>query len=148
MSDHHPAARLEHLIESPFAEDLIVAAAHGSLTEDLALAMLRRSDLPATAIEALNRNQLVLKHRKVLLQLIQHPHVLAMEILEEYGHPKAGRLRQSRAAARFSQTPPAIRRGAPALGEHTDQVLGEIGYSTAEIADLRAAGAFGAAKRS
>jgi crotonobetainyl-CoA:carnitine CoA-transferase CaiB-like acyl-CoA transferase len=81
-------------------------------------------------------------------QLIRHPHVLAMEILEEYGHPKAGRLRQSRAAARFSQTPPAIRRGAPVLGEHTDQVLGEIGYSAAEIADLRAAGAFGGAKRS
>ncbi|HJX00133.1 MAG TPA: hypothetical protein VJ453_08225 [Terriglobales bacterium] len=74
LSREDPAARLEHLIESPFAEDLIVAAAHGSLTEDLALAMLRRSDLPATAIEALNRNQLVLKHRKVLLQLIQHPH--------------------------------------------------------------------------
>jgi crotonobetainyl-CoA:carnitine CoA-transferase CaiB-like acyl-CoA transferase len=79
-------------------------------------------------------------------QMIRHPHVLAMELLEEYGHPKAGRLRQSRAAARFSQTPPAIGRGAPALGEHTGQVLGEIGYSEAEIADLRAAGAFGAAK--
>src|SRR5437764_1022708 len=79
-------------------------------------------------------------------QMIRHPHVLAMEIPEEYAHPKAARLRQSRAAARFSQTPPAIRRGAPALGEHTDQVLGEIGYSAAAIADLRAAGVFGAAK--
>ena len=76
-------------------------------------------------------------------QMIGHPHVLAMEMLEEYAHPKAGRLRQSRAAARFSQTPPSIRRGAPGLGEHTDEVLREIGYSAAEIADLRAAGAFG-----
>src|ERR1700720_2856689 len=76
-------------------------------------------------------------------EMIRHPHVLAMEMLEEYAHPKAGRLRQSRAAARFSQTPPSIRRGAPGLGEHTDEVLREIGYSAAEIADLRAAGAFG-----
>ena len=76
-------------------------------------------------------------------QMIRHPHVAAMEIVEEYDHPKAGRLRQSRAAARFSATPPAIRRGAPGLGEHTDEVLGEIGYSASEIADLRAAGAFG-----
>jgi crotonobetainyl-CoA:carnitine CoA-transferase CaiB-like acyl-CoA transferase len=79
-------------------------------------------------------------------QLIRHPHVLAMEIVEEYGHAKAGRLRQARAAARFSATPAAIRSGAPGLDEHTDQVLAEIGYSAVEIAALRAAGAMGAAK--
>ena len=79
-------------------------------------------------------------------EMIRHPHVVAMEMVEEYAHPKAGRLRQSRAAARFSATPPSIRRGAPGLGEHTDEVLSEIGYSASEIADLRAAGAFGAAK--
>src|SRR6185312_3874426 len=49
-------------------------------------------------------------------EMIRHPHVQALELLEEYQHPKAGRLRQSRAAARFSKTPPSIRRGAPALG--------------------------------
>ena len=76
-------------------------------------------------------------------QMIRHPHVAAMAIVEEYGHAKAGRLRQARAAARFSETPPSIRRGAPALGEHTDEVLAEIGYSAAEIAGLREAGAFG-----
>jgi crotonobetainyl-CoA:carnitine CoA-transferase CaiB-like acyl-CoA transferase len=79
-------------------------------------------------------------------EMIRHPHVVAMEMVEEYAHPKAGRLRQSRAAARFSATPPSIRRGAPGLGEHTDEVLREIGYSVSEIAELRAAGAFGAAK--
>jgi crotonobetainyl-CoA:carnitine CoA-transferase CaiB-like acyl-CoA transferase len=76
-------------------------------------------------------------------QMIRHPHVQAMEMVEEYNHPKAGRLRQSRAAARFSKTPPSIRQGAPALGEHTETVLAEIGYSEVDIAGLRAAGAFG-----
>src|SRR3954451_2774338 len=66
-------------------------------------------------------------------QMVRHPHVQAMEIVEEYEHPKAGRLRQSRAAARFSKTPPSIRNGAPALGEHTEAVLAELGYSPAEI---------------
>src|SRR3954466_5182376 len=66
-------------------------------------------------------------------QMVRHPHVQAMEIVEEYEHPKAGRLRQSRAAARFSQTAPSIRNGAPALGEHTEAVLAELGYSPAEI---------------
>jgi crotonobetainyl-CoA:carnitine CoA-transferase CaiB-like acyl-CoA transferase len=76
-------------------------------------------------------------------EVIRHPHVAALEIVEQYDHPQAGRLRQARAAARFSATPPAIRSGAPALGAHTDEVLGEIGYSAEQIAGLRAEGAAG-----
>ena len=79
-------------------------------------------------------------------EMIRHPHVQALELLEEYHHPKAGRLRQSRAAARFSKTPPNIRRGAPALGQDTEAVLAEIGYSAVDIAGLREAGAFGPTK--
>jgi len=67
-----PAAKIEELIESTFVEDLMVAARHGSLTEDLALAMLRRRDLAPTAIEGMTKNHAVMKHRKVLLQLVQH----------------------------------------------------------------------------
>jgi formyl-CoA transferase len=73
--------------------------------------------------------------------MIQHPHIAALELLEEYDHPKAGRLRQSRNAARFSKTPAAIRRPAPALGEHTEELLAELGYAAGDIAALRAGGA-------
>jgi crotonobetainyl-CoA:carnitine CoA-transferase CaiB-like acyl-CoA transferase len=76
-------------------------------------------------------------------EVIRHPHVAAMEIVEEYDHPSAGRLRQARSAARFSRTPAAIRRPAPALGEHTEEILVEAGYSAAEIVTLRAGGALG-----
>jgi crotonobetainyl-CoA:carnitine CoA-transferase CaiB-like acyl-CoA transferase len=73
--------------------------------------------------------------------VIAHPHVQAMAIVEEISHPRAGRLRQARPAARFSATPSGIRLPAPALGEHTDAVLAQIGYSAAEIARLREDGA-------
>jgi crotonobetainyl-CoA:carnitine CoA-transferase CaiB-like acyl-CoA transferase len=71
-------------------------------------------------------------------QVIRHPHVQQMEIVVETEHAVAGRLRQARSAARFSGTPASIRHGAPALGEHTEEVLAELGYSTGEIAELRA----------
>ena len=76
-------------------------------------------------------------------QVIEHPQVLASETLAEYEHPQAGRLRQTRSAARFEGTPTDIHRGAPGLGEHNDEILGELGYSEAEIRALRASGALG-----
>jgi crotonobetainyl-CoA:carnitine CoA-transferase CaiB-like acyl-CoA transferase len=76
-------------------------------------------------------------------QVIAHPQVAASGILLDSDHPAAGRLRQTRPAARFSQTPPELRRGAPRLGEHTDEVLRELGLSAAEIESLRRQGTIG-----
>jgi crotonobetainyl-CoA:carnitine CoA-transferase CaiB-like acyl-CoA transferase len=94
------------------------------------LERLNKADVPCGPV--LTRNQ-----------MIRHPHIAALELLEEYDHPRAGRLRQARNAARFAGTPASIRRPAPVLGQHTDEVLTEIGYAASEIAELRAAGATG-----
>ena len=72
-------------------------------------------------------------------ELLEHPQVIASETIIETDHPHAGRLRQARPPARFERTPAEIRRGAPLLGEHTDEILGEIGVTRDEIAELRAA---------
>lgn len=78
----------------------------------------------------------VLKRREVP----HHPQVQASELIVEFDHPTAGRIRQTRPAARFSGTEPEIRRGAPSYGEHNDEVLGEIGLSTEEQDALREQG--------
>jgi crotonobetainyl-CoA:carnitine CoA-transferase CaiB-like acyl-CoA transferase len=66
-------------------------------------------------------------------QMIDHPQIKASGIVVEHDHPHAGRLRQARPAARFEGTPTSIRQGAPLLGEHTYDLLGEVGYSEEEI---------------
>ena len=73
-------------------------------------------------------------------ELLTHPQLLANELIEESVHPHAGPMRQPRPAARFDVTPAAIRRPAPLLGEHSDEVLGELGLGADAIAALRREG--------
>ena len=72
--------------------------------------------------------------------MLAHPQVAANEIVQVYAHPDAGPLRQARPAAQFSQTPAAVLRGAPRLGEHTAEILAEAGVAAADIDELTAAG--------
>lgn len=77
-------------------------------------------------------------------EMIDHPQVEASKIIIESEHPTAGRLRQARNAARFEGTPTEIVRGAPLLGEHTRELMSELGYSAAEIDDHCSDGAVSA----
>jgi crotonobetainyl-CoA:carnitine CoA-transferase CaiB-like acyl-CoA transferase len=69
--------------------------------------------------------------------MIRNPQVQANGIIVEYDHPAAGRVRQARPAARFSGTPATIRHAGPALGEHTETILAELGYSADQIAAIQ-----------
>lgn len=64
------------------------------------------------------------------------PHVRARKMMVEIEHPTAGRIKNIGIPVKLSQTPGAIRRPAPTLGQHTDEVLAEFGFSQAEIATL------------
>ena len=67
-------------------------------------------------------------------QMLSNPQVVANGIVVETDHAGAGRIRQARPAARFSETPAGIRWGGAALGAHTAEVLVELGYTDADIA--------------
>ncbi len=70
--------------------------------------------------------------------VLDDPHVEAMGYLKRVPFPGASRpVPLIETPFRLSATPGSIRRRAPLLGEHTDEVLAEIGYSTADIANLR-----------
>jgi CoA:oxalate CoA-transferase len=73
-------------------------------------------------------------------QVIGHPQVAARAAIVECTHPIAGTIKTVAPPVRFSATPGAIRRPAPLLGEHTEEVLrGRLGIGDSDINRLRSA---------
>ncbi len=72
-----------------------------------------------------------------LADLPQQPQIVNNEVFLEREHPVAGRIREPRPAARFSSTPAQAGGLAPTPGQHSDEVVAEVGL---DAAALRAAG--------
>jgi crotonobetainyl-CoA:carnitine CoA-transferase CaiB-like acyl-CoA transferase len=69
------------------------------------------------------------------------PQVLAREMVVELKHPRAGRTRALGLPVKLSRTPGKVSRPAPLLGQHTQEVLSEFGFSQTEIEALVQSGA-------
>lgn len=74
-------------------------------------------------------------------EALNDPQALAREMVVEVEHRRLGRQKTLGVPVKLSATPGRVRRGAPVLGEHTREVLAEIGYSEPEIERLLAQGA-------
>ncbi|HET6810404.1 MAG TPA: CoA transferase [Acidimicrobiales bacterium] len=73
-------------------------------------------------------------------ELVDDPHAREIGLFVDVEHPVAGRVRQPRHPNVFHGTPAVVGGAAPALGQHTDEVLAELGLGPDRIADLRARG--------
>lgn len=76
-------------------------------------------------------------------EVFQDPHVLARKMLLELDHPTLGNVKQVGFPLKFSETPMQVRSFAPFYGQNTDETLAGLGYTAAEIDELRQKGAVG-----
>lgn len=103
----------------------VVEEALGAYDTATILASLEAADVPCAPV--LSR-----------MQMLDDAQVQANNLIHTIDQPGLGQLRQARPAARFEGTPAETVRTAPALGEHTDQILAEIGIDASEMSRLRA----------
>jgi len=68
-------------------------------------------------------------------------------VVREIEHPRLGKMRATRNPVLLDHDGPAIDRHAPMLGEHSEEVLAELGYSPAAIRELIASGVTKAAAK-
>ena len=117
------AIRTEHITEiyKELAELLLTR------TTAQWLALFDAADIPAMPLNTLET-------------LVNDPHLKATEFLGTIDHPSEGKLRSIGIPSRWSDTQPASIRHAPRLGEHTGEILGELGYGEKEIAAFQEEG--------
>ena len=69
-------------------------------------------------------------------EILENEQIKANKLIEEYEHPGLGLIRQARPGATFSRSSVRHQPVAPGLGEHSDEILRDLGLSNAEIKGL------------
>ncbi len=91
-------------------------------------------------IEILTRGEVPCGPIYAIDQVFADPQVKHIGAAAEVDHPKLGRYKLIAQAAKLSRTPASVKTPTPELGQHTDEILTELGLSKTEIVSLRERG--------
>src|SRR5882724_825489 len=132
-----PALGLAHMVEDPrFAKNIervkhrhelesALEAAIGKQDREPLLKILEEAGVPATPVNNVE-------------QVMQDPQTAARQMIERVVHPRLGEIPVVGTPVKFSRMKAGVRRPAPLLGEHTDEILAEHGYTPEDIRAFRA----------
>src|SRR3954464_12502450 len=121
-----------------FKTNELRAKNRAALNGEMNKALARRTS--AEWIEALNKIGVPCGPIYKMDEVFADPQVKHLGAAAEVNHPRLGRLRILNQAVKLSRTPATLKTATPEIGQHTDEVLRELEYSDAEIAQLRKQG--------
>jgi formyl-CoA transferase len=104
------------------------------------LAQAFRARTSAEWLSELERVDILCSPVQTLEQALEDPQVRHNDMVIEFEHPQ-GTVRGIGSPVKLCDTPASVHRPPPLLGEHNDEVLAELGYSSERIDQLRHAGA-------
>ena len=137
-------AGLEHLVDDPrFVTNAarvtqrdetvrLVSEAMRAKTTSEWLSLLQASGVPCSSINTLD-------------QALAHPQVQARQLIVQTEHPVLGPMQNVGIPVKFNDEPREATSPAPILGQHTEEVLGDMGLSADDIQSLAAQGVVGLA---